>query len=264
MHSNQPDKKEFANRLESLEHLGEYATGDFFSLRQKMIKKLIGASEDYIVFVDEDDNVEWSQNEMDQHAKHGVLISRMTDLQELSATLIPKKMLLGLRHQLGTGLARSFEGDVEGAEQALSAAEDRLKERIRLLYLLGGLGGFVIVLLLGIIAWVYRENMEGIIGEPMFVMIISACAGAIGALTSVLLKRQIPLVSAQPSLYVLDGALRILLGVLAGFVAALAIKANLVAGFIDTEESYVFVSAGLFAGVAERFVPSLVRKSQLE
>lgn len=258
MNNNPPDEKEFATRLDSLKHLGEYATDDFFPLRQKKIKKLIGASEDYIVFLDEEDNVEWSENEMEQHDKHGILIARMTDLQELSATLIPKKMLLDLRHQLGTGLARSFEGDVLGAERALSAAEDRLKERIRSLYVFGGLGGSGLAALLGIFAWVMRGCMGKTIEDLKFAIFTSACAGAIGALVSVLLKKQVPLVSAQPSLYFFDGALRILLGALAGFVAGLAIKADILLGFIGREESYVFVLACCLAGVAERFVPNLV------
>lgn len=259
MKNNAPDEKEFETRLDSLKHLGEYATGDFFPLRQKKIKKLIGASEDYIVFLDEADDVEWSQNEMDQHEKHGMLIARMTDLQELSATLIPKKMLLDLRHQLGTGLARSFEGDVEGAEKALSAAEDRLKERIRSLYVFGGLAGSgLAALLLGIVAWVMRGCLGKTTEDLKFTILISAGAGAIGALVSVLLKKQLPLVSAQPSLYFFDGALRILLGALAGFVAGLAIKANILLGFIGTKDPYVFALACCLAGVAERFVPNLV------
>lgn len=269
MNNNPPDEKELATRLDSLKYLGAYATGDFFPLRQKKIKELIGASEDYIVFLDEADKVEWSTNEMEQHDKHGILVARLTDLQELSATLIPKKMLLDLRHQLGMGLARSFEGDIMGAEQAFSAAEDRLKERIRFLYVLGGLSGSGLNVLSGIFAWVNRGCLREAIGDPMFVIFIAACAGAIGALVSVLLKKQLPVVSAQPSLYFFDGALRILLGALAGFVAGLAIKANILLGFIGTEVigaevSYVFVAAGCLAGVAERFVPSLVRDSLLK
>ena len=85
-----------------------------------------------------------------------------------------------------------------------------------------------------------------------------AKAGAGGALASVLLQRRHRVISPERLMYFIDGASRIILGVLAALFTAIAFKANLLAGFIDDQGLLVLLTVCGLSGAIERTVLSLI------
>ena len=256
-----PDAKARSERLESLEHLGAFAEGDFFPLRQKRIKRLVAATDDFIVFLNDEDEVEWSHGEMELPEQHGAVASEVTALEALSSVLVGKKRLAGFRYDLAMALTRSFDGHVETARENLASARQVLRERVRFLYASGSFCAALLAATIGLLLWIYEDRLQIVLGQPMLEVLLAGIAGASGALVSVLLERDHRIVAHTQFMYFYDGASRILLGVLGALLIVVAIKANLIAGFLNIQEFGVLVAVGALSGSVERLVPHLIDRT---
>jgi hypothetical protein len=171
--------------------------------------------------------------------------------------------------RVGDALVVAFEGDVATAEELLKTIKaDILAERVargRLEYLTVafavGAAGLAILLL----AWIFGtyEN-DGID------LLRAAAAGATGAFFSVSLtmrsRRVLPDLERTANL--MDAALRMLIGLMAGAVLMALIRANIVnIGFgtnnaVGNEQSWLVVLIiGFIAGFSEQMVPDLLAKA---
>jgi len=86
-----------------------------------------------------------------------------------------------------------------------------------------------------------------------------------GALISVISRTQsISMdVATGRLVYYIEGAARILLGMLGAFLIALSVKANLILGVVNNTKDYEFpflLLLCMVAGASERLVPNLIRQ----
>ncbi len=258
-----PDQERLDERESNIKRLAFFAEGDYFPLREKRIKFLLTATADHIVFLDANGAIEWSQaKEVEPASDHGSIIAELLLLQELSYALLSRRGL-HFRYVLASGLTQSLEGDSEGAWKTLRAARARLAEVARFLYLSGAVLTALIFGTLGLLLWAASFIDPVLRDDGGFQVLLAGCVAVTGALASVFLKKDHTVLSSLTYLYLVDGASRILLGFVSGVIAALALKADIMGGFLAVEGEVSLariIGVCALAGAIERFVPQLVAR----
>jgi hypothetical protein len=121
-----------------------------------------------------------------------------------------------------------------------------------------------ILLIVGAILWLCRLNIISSIGSIAFFAAISAVAGAMGALLSIILRMGNAHLdcSSGKSLHYLEATSRIFAGSISGIVMFLAIKAGVVgAAIFDAPNSLAGqLLLAIMAGASERWMPSIISK----
>jgi hypothetical protein len=162
------------------------------------------------------------------------------------------------------------ERDLAAAQEILDRAETfvnaRNSEIARRWQLIAAAVVCAMAFLAGAIFWIERVCAVSVLGTFAFDALMGSCAGAVGAMISLLLRiRQMSFdVSAGREVHLFDGATRVLAGMAGAFVVTLAQRVNLIAGIINSL-SHPFVALILvcvIAGASERLVPDLI--NQLE
>ncbi len=241
------------------------------------IKYLILASKDrYVVFIDDENDLDWKTSDKFDETEFTNEIKRafyevkneIDSTENIPCNLLDTKTIINFKRQVGEALVRAFEQDYENAKKMIKIARDyvikRNVEQSRYMYLsssaLTASGFFV----LGIILWLLRYCFLELVGETVFFLILSFISGAIGALLSIILrlgKTEIDF-NASPKLHYLEGASRILAGMISGFLIALTIKAGILLPIFTKMESthLAMILGGLAAGSSERLAPSIISK----
>ena len=226
---------------------------------------------EFIVYLDENLDVEWNYDETKivHEDGWGEVFNRVSLLEAIPIRELAPETQQSFRCMAGEAIARLLvHHDITAAKQILDKAESfvnaRNLELARRWYLsAAGLpcGAF---LLLAIVGWFYREPLIAASNLTAFTALLAACFGGIGAGVSVLLRiKTIPFdASAGREAHRLDGFVRVVTGVVGGVIAALAIRADLAGGFIQSL-SHPFLATMvtcLVAGASERLVPDLIER----
>ena len=239
---------------------------------------LVFATEGYVIWLDKAMELDWqTTKELD------IIIAEKISATELNAVLNKAALLqsypidhLGLSKQknfrimVGEGLARAFELDVKNAtvmlEKAAEFARARNQEIARIWYLLAAGFGTAFFVLAFELGWYAREVLREQIGETAFVLGLSSCAGAFGSFFSILTRvGNTPLdPSAGWQLHWLEGFGRILIGVIGAFLAIIAVKVGLCLTILADKGYTGLLLVAVIAGASERFVPSLIKKIELD
>ncbi len=237
------------------------------------LKFLVIESQEFIVFIDNDLYIDWKtsdfydQNRHGDSSAHNSILSKVANL-ECKPNYLPDNIALNFKRLLGESLARSFASDYESANCALVDAEKYLEDRGRELsrrwYLLSAGQTTLIITLIGILSWIFRDFFIGIIGQTAFICFLSLMCGSMGALLSIIMRMGDENfdIYAGEEFHKMESRYRIFAGMLSALLAALAIKSGVIlSGFLNPEHlNSSIVLIGLLAGMSERFAPSMMAK----
>jgi hypothetical protein len=242
----------------------------------KKIKKIIMADHDYIVFLDDKDQLEWSVTHKYASVKKdfselfGEVVSRVTELEGLAETFITSdKQKRESKILLGATVVLMLEKEKNDLiHQALQKAEqyikDRMTERARTWFLVSSSGVTLLAVIGMLIVGLLRSGVIDRFGTTGYDVLLGTGMGAIGALISIIVRtNKLPVsMSAGRLIACLEAAARVVVGMLGGLLIALAIKSEIFFSVLNTASNplAVLLTVCTVAGASERIVPSLVKK----
>lgn len=241
------------------------------------IEHLVLVTETFIVYVDKAIDVDWSVRrpggvstsdpaESDDEMGFSGVLNRVAILETSPCDELPKRMKLHFKRLLGEGIARGLQEDFPGAQSILDSAaeyiEARSQETSRYWYLLGSSTTAAIFICAGALVWLFRDTIQHALGIVAFWECIAACAGAMGALLSVITRTgsQHFDCSAGKRLHYLEAASRICAGAISGLLVALAVHSQvfLTALTHGGNLAAIMVLAAMASGVSERLATSII------
>lgn len=240
----------------------------------KRIKTLIFSAEDFVVYLDDDDYVEWFTSERyeDYPDDFGEVTNKVSLLESISMMSLEKKGIQSIGRLLAEGMARLLDDHkTTNALLILKEAETILKEKARIWYLSSSCITTLFFILTISIVGIASSPIQNIIGAEAFDIFLGSCFGAIGAFISIFIRsKKIPInIMSGRRIHYFEGALRIFFGILGALTIALGIKANIIAGLINdinktsqTQTLLYFICT--IAGASERIVPSLISQFELK
>jgi hypothetical protein len=240
------------------------------------IKYLIVASKEYIVFLDNENDIDWktsdafdAQEETPEQIKEYYSVKNEIDSAESTPTNhLDEKVVIGFKRQLGEALVRAFEGDYDNARKMVKLAKDfilkRNIEQSRFMYLVSCGATTAVPLSVATVFWLCREQLILNIGNTVFFIVLSVLIGSFGALLSVILRMGKTTLdyNASKKLHYLEGSSRVIAGMISAFIVALCIRTEILLPIFTKIEStnIAMVLGGLIAGASERFAPSIINK----
>lgn len=196
------------------------------------VRHLILSSDDFIVFLDNDLDVDWStsqkydDNETEDAAKElNEILIRAATVECIPNDHQEENVRLNFKRMVGEGVARAIERDYDSAKKILEAArlyiETRNVEKARYWQLCTACALGVVLGFSGLTLWWFRARPIQACGEPAYFLILAGIAGSIGAVLSMILRmgRSFPTSEAPRALHILEAASRILAGYLSGLLA---------------------------------------------
>ena len=247
----------------------DLAEGDFDPVLKKTVGTHIFTGRDFIVYLDQDYFVQWNCLLPDDPPGASEVFNRVGHLETLSLTLNGTEHLPPLRRLLGEAVARLYsDKNANGAEPILQTAEQylvaRSAELARRWYL--GAAGVVTALIfcVAIGGWVQRANVAAWLGPTAPHLVLAVGAGALGALLSVISRTSSLHLEAGAGrpIHRIEAAARVMVGAVGAALVVLAVRADLVAGFVNKVENgpYLELVLAFCAGASERFVPGLIKR----
>lgn len=238
------------------------------------LKYLVIETTDFIVFIDNENTLDWATSEnydSKEHPdlkNHHAIFSQVAWLECKPNTHFPEKFTIDFKRLLGEALARSLEGDCTTALSILNNAETYLQNRgeetSREWYLSEAGKTAGVVLLAGVTSWFFREPLISIVGNIAFQLTLIAVSGALGALLSIIMRMGSERLDCHvgKNIHELESRYRIIAGMLSAVFAYLAISSGLILPFAENLSSSVLggLFIGFLAGLTERFAPSISSK----
>ena len=236
------------------------------------IEFLVIVTETFIVYVDKAIDVDWSlrdesgdRSPSDTNEFNAVL-NRVASLEAMPCDELARSMKLQFKRLIGEGIARALGGNFKGAQSILKSAEQyiqaRNEETSRFWYLSGSALMALPFVLIGCLFWIGRGWLQESIGPLAFWEVLSGCAGALGALLSVI-GRTGALhfdCSAGKRLHYLEASSRIAAGVISGLLVGLAVHSQIILTALSRggHMTEIMLLAGMASGVSERLAGSII------
>ncbi|WP_158991711.1 hypothetical protein [Mucilaginibacter sp. L196] len=240
------------------------------------IRHLILADNDFIVFLDNEYDVDWSTtDEFDQRPQTeeekkqlNYILNEMAHAESYPCHDISKHIIISFKRQIGESLVRAFEKDFENAKLMIKHAQEfiinRNIEQSRYMYLYASAVAALGAAVTGLILWLFRPFLIGLTGDPLFFCLLSFLAGVLGAFLSVILrmgKTNLDF-NASKHLHYMEAASRIMAGMISGLLIALCIKTGIILPIFSKIQSThsAMILGGLISGCSERLAPSIIKK----
>jgi hypothetical protein len=231
------------------------------------IKMILGQSATITVFTTVDAQLRWVYHD-DGKMPAPILkiIARFDTLMAEISSGVPEKYQNKALVQLGKALFSAVDShDVEGMESHFAPVAMFIKSKALPPARLRYIGGSTIasVLIVGVFAGL--AQFAAFADKPHSLVVIGGIGGSIGGFISVLQRStSIDVDYNWDKIYLLvQGAARILLGMLFGMFVVMASEANLLLGFVKDSLPSLIVLAAI-AGVSERFVPEIIKRLEAQ
>jgi hypothetical protein len=243
-----------------------FCEGDIDPTLNKKITTLIDSGRGYLVYLDEDDFVEWTFI-CEAPAGFESTANKIGLLETLSLTQLSATQRKLFERGLGEAMARILgDHNEEKSKAALDEAALYLKargnENARVWYLTGvgivTLGALVVA---GVLLLILRRVSDPLWRNTLEIL-IGAAIGSLGAFLSVAGRTEAihfePV--AGPTIHKIEGATRAIVGVAGALFIALAIKGDLLLGVFHSlaHPFLALLVACLVGGAAERLVSGLI------
>lgn len=238
------------------------------------LRHLILDSQGFIVFIDNENDLDWiTTAEYDEKGhekpdKHHEILNGVALLECKPTTHLSEANILSFKRLLGESIARSLAHDYKKASEILNHAEtyliDRGKELSRQWYLARAGQTTAVILVAGIILWLFRDFSSKVLGVLFFSTCLCMVAGALGALLSIIFrmgKENLNCLSGK-SLHELESSYRVIAGALSALLASMLVRSEMFLPMllkINSTEIAV-ITLGFIAGMSERFAPSILAK----
>jgi len=236
------------------------------------------STKDYIVHIDQDGDLDWeTTQEYDREIErnpgyvlttHNSILNGAAVLEVTPCDELKPEVRRHFTRLIGQALACCFDLDYLAAQKALLAAGQYIKarseEKSRQWYLASTFCAAIPFLVLGAVLWIVRDFTIAITGPSFFWVALTAIAGTVGALFSVIartgkLKFDC---SAGKLLHYLEGTSRIFAGFISGCLAGFAVKSGVLFEPLIHNGHFhdIMLIAGLIAGTGERLATSIISK----
>lgn len=237
----------------------------------KRVDTLILRNKDVLVYLDEDHYVEWSYNEekIPQGEGWPGIFNRVSLLEAFQIDGLSNEVRTSFRRMIGEGVARLLlSRDVGAANQILDKAEEYANARnldlARRWYVSAAGAVCAVALVVAFITWALQGAVMAKLGGTAFDLLMTTCSGAVGASISLLLgtqNRPLDAIAGRPA-HVFAGVTRVVTGMGGAALAALAVKVNVLAGFVvGTAHPFAaLMLVGAVAGASERLVPDMITR----
>jgi len=235
----------------------------------KRIDTLIVHNDDVLVYLDDELYVEWYYDRVEIPPGGPGVLNRVSLLGAVQIDGLSTEIRRSFRRMIGEALARLLANlDVDSANQILDKAQEYVNARnlelARRWYVTAAGSVSGVALVVAFIMWWAKAFIVEQLGKMAFDLLMSTCSGAVGATISLLLdieKRPLDATAGRPA-HLFAGITRIVTGMGGGALAALAVRINMVGGFIGgTPHPFAaLLLIGAIAGASERLVPDLITR----
>ncbi len=253
-----------------------YAPADIDPASGEKISLVLYQTNGFVVTIDASGNLNWTAK---KHLTYAPEFGSIESQVALSENLVDRIFVgddnkLSYKKMLGNALARLLDDKKTApAQKMLREINHRIlehgKERVRMAYIIYALGGVALVSLLFaiLIFWGASITPRLRVTAPLFQGLTCIFLGGIGAFISTFFRFKDykgSLVSGLP-IHRLDGALRIVYGMVAGLFLCLAVKGNIIAGFAsETDLLWIMYFLAMVAGASELLVPNLIKQTETQ
>lgn len=244
--------------------------GDTDPALGKVVKFLVLQTEDFIVYLDPELEVQWHHTgNISSGNDFGSVLNRAAHLESSARFLRDRAMLQPIKRMIAEGIARYLEySSLDLADQIHDIAEAQIRKLNRQTswswYFDAAYWLTLGCVLVWLMVWLLREQVSRCIGAIGTEVVLGALIGSAGAMISVISRgNRLDLdANAGKTIHVTEGIARIVVGVAGALLVALAYKGGvLFAGVkFSGSEFAVLLSLAIVAGASERLVPSLVAK----
>jgi hypothetical protein len=228
-----------------------------------VVRMILGQSPIITVYTTEDGQLRWVYH-LDGRMPPQVLksVARFDALKAEIISSVPKVHNARAMAQLGKALFAVVEsGETEHMEDYFAEVANFIKSKAlppaRLHYIAGSTAFAALsVAVLSVVA-----QFTILSDKPQSLVVIGGIGGSIGGLISVL-QRSTSLdvdYNWEKTYLLIQGGMRVVLGMLFGIFALLASDADLILGFVKDNLSSMVVLASV-AGLSERFVPEIIKR----
>ncbi len=248
--------------------------GDIEPFLGLKIKDIIFSNNKSVVFMDEDNVIQWAcDEEFQKDADFGIIINRISYWEAICNKLFKASVCYENKCLLAEGVSRIFiDRDTDNRFQIANDVLDTTINKIKIegenvlrnAYVQAAVWSFMLlVALLG-----FEQFIKAIIiaklGYDWHSICQTALLSGVGAFVSAITRAKDfrPDIIVAKQIHVLDGILRILLGVLTGIFVWLGIKSNLIFSFLNNagKSQYIILFLGMTSGFSERILPSIIKQ----
>jgi hypothetical protein len=238
-----------------------------------VIKRMINNQKDFALFINSNNGIQYKDLPGYARPANFAAIYQQVNKTEMLADLIyTHKEHEGLLLKTKVNIAEAFSLVLVNNESLADAKKDlqsivlKMKgdavDYARKPYILTAFFTTIAVVLSFVLGWLFKDCLiEWLHTEQAFNILLASFCGGIGAFISCFIRfrKYTGSIFSSILMHRLDGFFRIAYGTVAGFAAALAVKANVIGGFMGGSfVALLFIS--LIAGASEYFIPSLVGK----
>ncbi len=242
----------------------------------RRIKIVILQTETFVVYLDEDEVIQWYTDGYSEfNDEFGAIANKISYWESLVNKTFTKADAYDYKCLLAEAYARILDdGNADMANSIIETTVQRIKkhgsELLKQTYILSALG-FTLILIASLIACSLFKNvlLSKFITPDGYEILMTSLFGGIGAFVFVIfrLKEYKPEIEISRRIHQIDGFLRIFYGIISGLVICIAIKANIVFGFlkeVPAQTTYFSFFLGIIAGASEVLIPNLVKQMEGE
>lgn len=233
----------------------------------KKIKEIIMQEDAYIVYLDSDDVIQWYTYGYDKFdANFGEIQNKVAMWESISNNIFNSKLAYDMKSQLAEAYARYFDNpkNIKAARDIIALTSERVmiigKEILKQVYIKASIISTLLILILLYVIKYYNLELILAYGQNYYDVIVTMLFGGIGAFifTVLRVKTYKPNINVNKRIHVIDGMSRIFYGIIAGLIIAVAIKSNLLLGYMNNGNIYTFCIMGIVAGASDLFIPNII------
>lgn len=233
-------------------------------------KYLVYASEDIVVFIDDEIDVDWEtgQGYADLAPEQNELLNDAATVETVPCDHLDADVKLKFKRLIGESIARCLSHDHRNARRmldvALSYVNARNREKARYWYLKASSMAAAFSILIGLLVWFYRDGVILTWGESAFLVFLATSSGASGAFLSIATRLGSTILdsTAGKTLHYMEAVSRVAVGALSGVLVMLAVNSGLFLPPVlkASRPIWGLLLVSMAAGASERLAPSLIEK----
>jgi hypothetical protein len=248
----------------------KFKRGEEGPIKGSKIIEIISRTHDYIIYIDENNNLLWSANDsINIFDGFGYIRNEVSSLELVVNRLFKGKEAFEFKVILGSVLNRIVCGHKkEEVEKALISVKELITKQgceiLKQSYIYSDVASTVIVMLSIVYTILQKEFLVSILGNTNYEIILVSLFGGIGSFifTNLRLSKYKADINLNKNTHILDGCLRIFFGVISGIFVVLGIKGNLIFSLIEKNNVRYFSEAFIciVAGASDVLIPNLIRQ----
>jgi len=234
------------------------------------IKEIIIQNIEAIVYLDSADSIQWATYKYENFPESfGEIQNKVSYWESITNNLFSRKAAYDIKCLLAEAYARILDNrNITTAREIIEQCKERIIkhgcEILKQSYAIASLTA-TIVCLISILILRYNKNLILLnYSNDVYEILLTMAFGGIGSymFATIRLKNYVPEIVLSKHIHQLDGILRVFYGIIAGLIVAIAIKSNIIFGFLNDIERTIYVSVflGTIAGASEAFIPNLIKQ----